>query len=73
MILISYLKVNEDVKIEIASRIPNQTEDKSTQCNIQLEVILRSHPMTSIEDHVYFRAPAEFDPPLTAISKKQNR
>ena len=27
---------NEDVKIESADRIPIQTEDKSTQCNIQL-------------------------------------
>ena len=28
--------------------------------------------MISIVDHVYFRAPAELDPPLTYTPKKQN-
>ncbi|XP_056013504.1 uncharacterized protein LOC130052444 [Ostrea edulis] len=54
------------------------TEDKSTSCNIEIELpnhcsacVLRNDPTISISDHAYFKTPTEPDSPLTSTPMKK--
>ncbi|XP_062574997.1 uncharacterized protein LOC134236860 [Saccostrea cucullata] len=65
------IKLNEEMKNQETLKIPIQSEDKSTSCNIQIEIpnhgpacILRINPLISISDHNYCKVPSEADPPI---------